>query len=378
MDVKTTTPLTTGWPIPLRPDRSSPASGLVLGQDLLVDVGPLLGLLQVGLDLAELGQVEGGDLLGLLDLLLVALDLVLELVHQLLHPLVVLLVLFLGEGQLLHAALSSPLRLLGLDKTSLLVIKLSLKILDLLLQSGDHLLAALHGQLLGLVQLGLHVLHLAVQHAPVPLSHLGVLLLSAQLVSDPGSVDHRLLGLLLGYPALSQHLLQISLHGLHLRVEFPLAGLQRLVLEGGVGHLPHHVAQLLLGSPALPVSVLQLGLGLLQLVPDGVGLPLALDQLLPGLVPVMLLGLQHLLGLPDLALVLLDGLLGLGVGAVGVLQGDVQLVEVGLQLLLVSKGFVLRLGLVLQRGLHGLHSSLVSLSQSLKLLLLLLDPGRCP
>ena len=40
--------------------------------------------------LAVLGEVEGGDLLGLLDLLLVALHLVLQLVHQLLHPLVVL------------------------------------------------------------------------------------------------------------------------------------------------------------------------------------------------------------------------------------------------------------------------------------------------
>merc|ERR1719361_44711 len=334
MDVKTTTPLTTGWPLPLRPHRSSPPPGLVLGQDLLVDVGPLLGLLQVGLDLAELGQVEGGDLLGLLDLLLVALHLVLQFVHQLLHALVVLLVLLLGEGQLLHPALSSPLGLLGLNKTSLLVIKLSLQVLDLQLQPGDHLLAALHGQLLRLVQLGLHVLHLAVQHASVPLSHLGVLLLSPQLVSDPGSVDHRLLGLLLGYPALSQHLLQISLHGLHLGVQLPLGGLERLVLEGAVGHLLHHVAQLLLGSPALPVSVLQLGLGLLQLVPDGVGLPLALDELLPGLVPVLLLGLQHLLSLSDLALVLLDGLLGLGVGSVGVLQGDIQIVQVGLQLLL--------------------------------------------
>merc|ERR1719411_1581794 len=129
----------------VRPNRSSPAPRLVLGQDLLVDIGPLLRLFQVGLHLAELGQVQGGDLLGLLDLLLVALDLVLEFVDQLLHPLVVLLVLLLGEGKLLHTALSSSLRLLGLNKTSLLLIKLPLKILDLLLQSGDDLLPTLDG-----------------------------------------------------------------------------------------------------------------------------------------------------------------------------------------------------------------------------------------
>ena len=57
---------------------------------LFVDVGTLLGGLKICLDLSELGKIEGGDLLGLLDLLLVALHLVLQLVHQLLHPLMVL------------------------------------------------------------------------------------------------------------------------------------------------------------------------------------------------------------------------------------------------------------------------------------------------
>ena len=60
---------------------------------LLVDVGTLLRGLKISLDLAELGEIESGDLLGLLDLLLVALHLVLQLVHQLLHPLMVLGVL---------------------------------------------------------------------------------------------------------------------------------------------------------------------------------------------------------------------------------------------------------------------------------------------
>ena len=95
---------------------------------LLVEVRPLLRLLQLGLHLPELGQVEGGDLLGLLDLLLVRLDLrtesgmkerrclcsiffayfVLQFVHELLHPLVVLVVLLLLERQLLHPPLDAP------------------------------------------------------------------------------------------------------------------------------------------------------------------------------------------------------------------------------------------------------------------------------
>ena len=41
----------------------------------LGEPGAVLGLLQLLLGLPELGQVEGGDLLGLLDLLLVALNL---------------------------------------------------------------------------------------------------------------------------------------------------------------------------------------------------------------------------------------------------------------------------------------------------------------
>merc|ERR1712113_579274 len=53
--------------------------------------GALLSLLKLLLSLPELGQVEGGDLLSLLDLLLVSLDLLLQLGGQLGHPVLVLL-----------------------------------------------------------------------------------------------------------------------------------------------------------------------------------------------------------------------------------------------------------------------------------------------
>ena len=48
----------------------------------LSEPGTVLGLLQLLLGLPELGQVEGGDLLRLLDLLLVGLDLGLQLASQ--------------------------------------------------------------------------------------------------------------------------------------------------------------------------------------------------------------------------------------------------------------------------------------------------------
>ena len=46
------------------------------------------------------------------------------------------------------------------------------------------------------------------------------------------------------------------------------------------------------------------------------------------------LRLEGLLHIPELALVPLDGLVGLGVGLVGVIQGDLQVIDVTLQLLL--------------------------------------------
>merc|ERR1719288_18784 len=84
--------------------------------------------LEVALDLPVLGEVEGSNLLGLLNLLLVGLDLALELVDQTLHPLVVLPVLVLGVGQLLDVTLGLAEVLLGISKTSVLSIKLRLQL----------------------------------------------------------------------------------------------------------------------------------------------------------------------------------------------------------------------------------------------------------
>ena len=49
-------------------------SAPVLGDVRLTNLGPLLGLLEVLLGLPELGQVDGGDLLRFLDLLLVSIE----------------------------------------------------------------------------------------------------------------------------------------------------------------------------------------------------------------------------------------------------------------------------------------------------------------
>ena len=90
-----------------RSDGGAATASTGLGEGLLVQVGTLGASGQVGLHLAELGKVEGSNLLGLLNLLLVRLDLALKLVNESLHPLVVLPVLVLLVGQLLDV----PLRL---------------------------------------------------------------------------------------------------------------------------------------------------------------------------------------------------------------------------------------------------------------------------
>merc|ERR1719295_558555 len=90
-------------------------------------------------------------------------------------------------------------------------------------------------------------------------------------------------------------------------------------------------------------------------------------SLLAGALLILDGGLQLL----DLSQVFLDGLHGLGLGAVGVVKRDLQLVDVGLELLLHAKGLLLGLGLGLQGSLHGLESAGVVLAGVLELILLL-------
>ena len=86
------------------------------------------------LRLPVLGQVEGGNLFGLLNLLLVSLDLLLQLAGQLSHPVLVLLVLVELEGELLDLALGLLVALLVLSSPSLDIAELNLEFPDAALQ----------------------------------------------------------------------------------------------------------------------------------------------------------------------------------------------------------------------------------------------------
>merc|ERR1719262_1632099 len=104
-----------------------------------------LSLLQLLLGLAVLGEVEGGDLLGLLDLLLVGLDLELKLGGKLGHAVLVLLVLVLLEGKLLHLPLSLLVALEAIPGAGLDVAQLDLHLADARLQLGHGVAASADG-----------------------------------------------------------------------------------------------------------------------------------------------------------------------------------------------------------------------------------------
>merc|ERR1711971_109059 len=297
-------------------------------------VSPLAAGLEVTLDLAVLGQVESSDLLGLLNLLLVGLDLALELVNQSLHALIVLPVLVLGVGQLLDAPLRLAEVLLSVSKASVLCVQLGLQLPDAGLHLGQRLLASLEGGLLSLVQPVLGVLDLGLEQLLVPLEHHGGLLLSSELVSEPGGVNHGVLGLVIRHLGLCSHLIQIMAHGIELLLALALGTLDGLVGAG---------------------LVRQSLVGVLQLLGDGLGSGLLLK---PGL------------ALTESLLDNLDLTLTLSIGSISVLQTSVKVQHIGLQLLLHPQGLNLALGLSLQSHLHALKSLAIVLLGGGKFLLL--------
>merc|ERR1719461_2659212 len=166
--------------------RSRASSGPPQGSLLFGSVSSSGGIARSSGHLAVLGEVEGGDLLGLLDLLLVAPDLALQLVDQPLHALVVLLILVAGKGQLLDGPLSLAEVLHAVGVASALGVKLGLQLADAGLHLDHGLPATLQGVDLGLVSAGAGVLALGLQQLLVLLQRHGQLLLAAELVSQAG------------------------------------------------------------------------------------------------------------------------------------------------------------------------------------------------
>merc|ERR1719348_2121651 len=185
-------------------------------------LGSLLSLLELLLCLPELGQVEGGNLLSILDLGLVDLDLLLELGGELRHPVLVLFVLALGELQLLHLPLRPLVGLEGLAIAGLDVGKLSLKIPHLALKLGHGSLATLRSGSFSISKPGLKVSKLVVHGVLGGSKGGGVVLFGSQFISKAGSINHGLLGLLLGILSSSKHGINLSLKSVDASLKAPL------------------------------------------------------------------------------------------------------------------------------------------------------------
>merc|ERR550534_3386545 len=202
-----------------------------------------------------------------------------------------------------------------------------------------------------------------------------VVLLGAELVGETGGVDHGLLGLLLGVLGLLQHVVDLGVHCVDGALDGPLVagglGVDRCHLVDGGARL----GELGLGLALAPLGGVEQGASLLHLSSKSIGTTVSKGCPLHNLLPLPLLLLVGALGLPVLTLVALDRLLGLRVSLVGVVQSDLQLVNVALKLLLDPQRLGLGALLGLKAGLHGVHGASMVLPAVLELLFLLCDPA---
>merc|ERR1719373_248851 len=180
---------------------------------ILSHSGSVFSFLELLLSFAELGQVEGSNLLSFLNLLLVGLDLGLELGGQVGHAVLVLSVLIILELELLDLALSSLVRLHVLSSLGLDIAKFNLELTDASLQLGHGGLATTHGSIIGVSKTVLEFSKGSLKRSLALGQGGGVVLFRSELISKSGGVNHGLLGLLLRVLGLVQKIINLSLHG---------------------------------------------------------------------------------------------------------------------------------------------------------------------
>merc|ERR1712098_1036492 len=279
---------------------------LIYNLDCLDDhgkLGSLLGLLKLLLGLAELSQVEGSNLLSLLNLLLVGLDLHLQLAGKLRHAVLVLLVLTLGKGKLLSLALSSLVSLGGLTSAGLDGGKLSLKLTDLSFKLSHGSLARLEGNILSIRKTSLKFSK-SIGKRVLSSSKAGnMFLLSTEFISKTSSINHSLLGLLLGILGSNQHTINLSLKGVDAGFKLAL-GCHVTAIDGlHVVNSTSGVSNVILELSDGAVGTIKKSLALLNLSRESSSLTLRDSNLLSNLSLGASLILKGLDGLTKLSLV---------------------------------------------------------------------------
>merc|ERR1719479_108243 len=247
--------------------------------------------------------------------------------------------------------------------------------MDARLQLGHGGLATTHSGIIGVLEPVVQLTERSLQSSLGLAECGGVILLSTELVSQTGGVNHRLLGLLLGALGLVQQVVNLGLHGVQSSLHTSLVRVCSGVDGSHLVHSRAGVGQLGLSLSLATLSRVQQSSGLLNLPGQGVGPAVSqagsLGHLLAAPAGLLVLSLR----LAQLALVALDGLQGLVVGLVGVVQGDLELVDFSLQLLLDPQTLGLGALLGVEGGLERLHGATVVLTGVVELLLLLGNPA---
>merc|ERR1719373_844792 len=335
---------------------------------ILSHSGSVFSFLELLLSFAELGQVEGSNLLSFLNLLLVGLDLGLELGGQVGHAVLVLSVLVILELELLDLALSSLVRLHVLSSLGLDIAKFNLELTDTSLQLGHGGLATTHGSIIGVSKTVLKFSKGSLKSSLALCEGGGVVLFRSELISKSGGINHGLLGLLFRVLGLVQKVINLSLHGVE-------GSLNTSLVSRSYGvHLIDSVAsitKLSLGLSLASLSRVQESSGLLNLSLESIGTSVREAGLLGHFLAETAGLLILAFSLTELTLVSLDGLESLIVGLVGVVQSNLEFVDVRLELLLDSQSLSLGTLLRLKGGLEGLHCTSVVLASVVELLFLL-------
>merc|ERR1711926_53940 len=346
-------------------------AGFIISLDMGRQLGAFLSFFKLLLSLAELGKVQGSNLLSFLNLLLVGLDLLLELAGKVGHSVLVLLILSLGKLELLDLALSSleglgVLRGAGLDRS-----KLRLKLTDSGLKLSHSSLSTSHGSSFSISQSSLKVTKRGLQGALGSSLAVGVILFCSEFISKASSINHSLLGLLLRVLSSLEHGIDLSLESVDLSLKTSLGShvsgvdsLHLIASRSGVRDL--HV-KLALSS----LNRVKEGTALLNLTREGSSLALSNTSLLIDLLALAGLILKGLDGLSQLSLVSLDGLESLSIGLVCMVKSNFKLIDISLKFLLDAKSFSLGSLFSFQGSSKRLHGTLVVLTSVVELFLLL-------
>jgi len=126
------------------------------------------------------------------------------------------------------------------------------------------------------------------------------------------------------------------------------------------------IVELSLSVATAAVRLFQESAGFLEFSIEGVETAFSNAILFPVLRGKTLLILDTALHTLNLVVNLLIMFLKTGVGLIGVIKGNLEFVDIGLELLLQAKSLGLTLGFNLKRSLHGIKSSLVTLSVEAK------------